>query len=984
MPSSPAPSTPPEGPTSNPATSVDIKDKMHTAPSTDKAVEGDVLDLVDSDSDEDAAMKDADKGKEKSKGTKRKGNDTPTSAPTKKKSKTSTSKSSPSTGGSKSKKASPPAGDDKEKKLVTLNLKTNKFDFKQKEMKASGTASYMRELPDFLDFVAKLFAEDKDAVLDEWPEEHHGIVAKLVHESTSTVGVVASQVRKTLIATVEIHLSGLEDSQEQGESGSVDERLPLAPLKSLISTLATRINYGLTASDLADAGIDLPEGVKDVHNGLQIWCWEVKDEGLLGSEVVGRYEKRRAEREEAKAECLALLKILTPEQQAAVLSKSKPSLNDKAEPKSTPAAKEKKPVESASAAAKAKGKVKAKSDAEGEEEEEEPKEEGEDDEVMVEEGKGKKPAAPPAAPKPKKAKKEKVLTEEEKAEKEEKERKKAEEAAEKEAKKQERLAAKAERDAVKAEKDKKKREKEEAEEKKEQLKKKQSNAFASFFTKTSPIPEAGPSKASSTIPAKSTAASSAATAAASSSASKPKKDGFDYVFHPFTVRPNVELAKVCRDSEKEGKSVKISEDGDLDASALLSQYKSSFRPSSVLTLSSYPSPPIGVRKTVEQISSADVTNNDASVFLDLLNDRKKVQVKVLKFADDVRPGYVGTWTKTSRVVGFRTPFARESALLNYDYDSEVEWEDEPEGEGEDLGGLGDDDSDKDDDERDSDADSWLAEDDEIEFEEGYDEEGDLVMMDAEGRGGGAVDSDIEIVMDEAEEKRRREKERQRKKRKAEKDNAPRGKRRNAPLPPIIKGLAWEDEEGISTEPLFAPMKAVFLNDAHFGLNPFTFVSKPFTTSSSTSTSHPSGSSSSTAKGKGKENTPLASSSAPPPPPLERDPITGKLPAAPHTSSPSTVQTVPAGTINLLKPKRPSPSKPFPADLMPRFILAVHGSTDAKALVIGAFVKGVQAEGRKDCTKAATEAKWSEVVVKVGKKQCVREEVRREFGVAVEA
>ena len=73
--------------------------------------------------------------------------------------------------------------------------------------------------------------------------------------------------------------------------------------------------------------------------------------------------------------------------------------------------------------------------------------------------------------------------------------------------------------------------------------------------------------------------------------------------------------------------------------------------------------------------------------LDLL---KSIPVKILKFAEDVRPPYIGTYTRLrdaqsiSRIA--RNPFRRELPETNYDYDSEAEWE-EP-GEGEDLDSEG--------------------------------------------------------------------------------------------------------------------------------------------------------------------------------------------------------------------------------------------------------------------------------------------------------
>lgn len=73
--------------------------------------------------------------------------------------------------------------------------------------------------------------------------------------------------------------------------------------------------------------------------------------------------------------------------------------------------------------------------------------------------------------------------------------------------------------------------------------------------------------------------------------------------------------------------------------------------------------------------------------LDLL---KSISVRFLKFAEDVRPPYIGTYTRLQdpRIARkiCRNPFSRELPSTDYDYDSEAEWE-EP-GEGEDLDSEG--------------------------------------------------------------------------------------------------------------------------------------------------------------------------------------------------------------------------------------------------------------------------------------------------------
>ena len=63
-----------------------------------------------------------------------------------------------------------------------------------------------------------------------------------------------------------------------------------------------------------------------------------------------------------------------------------------------------------------------------------------------------------------------------------------------------------------------------------------------------------------------------------------------------------------------------------------------------------------------------------------------IPIKYIQFAEDVRPPYIGTFTKILEPRAHsnlcRNPFSRTLPAVNYDYDSEAEWE-EP-GEGEDL------------------------------------------------------------------------------------------------------------------------------------------------------------------------------------------------------------------------------------------------------------------------------------------------------------
>ena len=96
----------------------------------------------------------------------------------------------------------------------------------------------------------------------------------------------------------------------------------------------------------------------------------------------------------------------------------------------------------------------------------------------------------------------------------------------------------------------------------------------------------------------------------------------------------------------------------------------------------------------------DLTSGNATDSKDPLQMLHKVPVKFLKYTEDVRPPYIGTYSKApvehsiSKLC--RNPFSRALPAVNYDYDSEAEWE-EPE-EGEELNSEGEEEGDDEDDE----------------------------------------------------------------------------------------------------------------------------------------------------------------------------------------------------------------------------------------------------------------------------------------------
>ncbi|GAA5859252.1 hypothetical protein JCM1840_003819 [Sporobolomyces johnsonii] len=898
-------SSPPKSSTSTQATTAE-KDKP--APTSEMLIDHD----EPHDSDVEVLDADDEQQGDTAKRTKRKSQGSPSVKPAKK-AKASTSKPTPKTA-SKAKSNLTNSAD--EAKLV--EFKNGKLVHKQKAgPKVDAATSVMIERVAFVSYAVNLFKDDSSALLEEWPSEHLGVIAKAVHESPLTLVGLAKSIKTSLADAIEPSMNAIDDSQEEKEGDrSVADRIDTAALKKTIESLATRINYGLDASDLPDG---LPEGVSAVPSTLQHWVWEVTDSSLLPTEFVQKFEKRKTEREEIKRSALELFLSLPAQDQTALLEKKATGSSSSSKAAAASTAQDK---------SRAKGKGKAKAT---KEEEEESDDEKEREDKKPAKGKGKK----------------KELTEEEKQDAEHKARVKAEEKAEKEAEKEAKRkereakkAAKAEKDAAEAEKKaqkaKEKAEKKAVEEKKQAAFKKQQNMLSGFLVKKSPSLEAdqaqaGPSTASPSV----------------KDGKRPESD-FNRVFRPFHVRPGVELAPINRFAPKAGTSVEVKIDSkpDLTLKDSLASFTKNVPKRHIPPYNPHPEPPVSVREAVRGITDSNLTSQDASEWYALLKDREKVAVKFLKFREDVRPGYIGTWTKTSRVVGPRTPFDRDGGLLKYDYDSEAEWEDEPDDDDAENVESGGEMSDEADSDAASEADSWLAEDDEIEYEEGYDAEGDVVMMSAEegGRRAKEEGDDDVIVVESAkdQEKERRRKDKERKKKAEERAKK---KKMAGPLLPLIKGPAWEDRDGKSSEPVFKAMKIQFLNDAAFGLDPFTFVSKPFSAPIAT-TSAPS---------KGKENVSILSAS---------------------TCTPAKLADVPTTTASSSRKARP-----FPDQLLPRLLRDIHGSDKSRNVLVDEFVRWSKAEGVA-CTKTAVEAKYKDIgVKKVKGKMVVPEEMLVKFGIS---
>ena len=178
---------------------------------------------------------------------------------------------------------------------------------------------------------------------------------------------------------------------------------------------------------------------------------------------------------------------------------------------------------------------------------------------------------------------------------------------------------------------------------------------------------------------------------------------YERSFLPFWVQPHTTLApynRFARDDEGT-KYVQSKIDEIIDPTSGASGKEDNvFNPYDLLHISSHhykgPKKPHRVVKDIitkihgsaqHPVDSSDFKAHKVTKPPEML---RSISIKYLRFAEDVRPPYIGTYTKflsdhSSRKL-CKNPFIRALPQTNYDYDSEAEWE-EP-GEGEDLDSEG--------------------------------------------------------------------------------------------------------------------------------------------------------------------------------------------------------------------------------------------------------------------------------------------------------
>jgi len=194
---------------------------------------------------------------------------------------------------------------------------------------------------------------------------------------------------------------------------------------------------------------------------------------------------------------------------------------------------------------------------------------------------------------------------------------------------------------------------------------------------------------------------------------KAQPSDYERQFKPFYMPSNTTLAPYNRPS-RDDKGLAVTRDKiDEGLKVNLEAEKTAERQGSATMLELLPSsrnkvhrPPaqvFAVKDIMEKIDGTtsrpiDLTGAQLNQATDNpLHLLASISMKCLKFAEDVRPPYIGTYTRLrgaqsiSRLA--RNPFGRGLPNTNYDYDSEAEWEDPIDGE--DLDSEGEEDADDD-------------------------------------------------------------------------------------------------------------------------------------------------------------------------------------------------------------------------------------------------------------------------------------------------
>ncbi|KAI0747928.1 chromatin assembly factor 1 subunit A-domain-containing protein [Daedaleopsis nitida] len=733
------------------------------------------------------------------------------------------------------------------------------------------------------------------------PDEHKPVIAKLVHESDKTLQALSKHVQQQLLPEVD---------EYEDDNSDIRAMLPLDTVENAIKSVAKRVNYGLDSTG---------EGGKVPASWL-VWRWELSDvcRDWLPKTAKEKADNRLRERQQAKQDVKTLFESLPDHERVAILGTNKTPAKVKhakgvpgsstinlRQTTSTPPGATVIDLSKDEPVTLAQNKVIMESAT---------------PETNAGETPDKRSVGRPKRPMdPEKAAKVCFVQEKER---------------------QEKKAAKVER-----------------EKKVEAAQAKSRSIMANFFGKAKGSASASPAKGRD--------------GETGSPGPTSAQSDFQRTFRPFAIKKDTVLAPqnwFRERSSREKRQRKAASrttrnviviDDDEDATELedvimedaqdLDSMAPRDRLRDILTrLPAGPNPsrrplqptgyktynPLSVRGLMSQLTEAEVAGDDTEVrrLLAILRNRQALPAKAFMFHEDARPGYFGTFTRNSREIGPRSPFARDAVQVDYTYDSGEEWAEEDAGDADDVVEDGDEDGDGDE-EQDSDMDSWLVDDDEVE------DPGTPI----EERLGSPNFPDIDLLPLGSGNGKRKAKE--------EKEKSSGGKKRRVviPLVPFVKGPEWELSVGRCAYEPFKAYRIQLFNDTSHPIDPFRFVSQPVEQQIH-------------ASGSGQSHSHTADGFAIPALP----PHLTKSSSHPSALTPSSSTSSDASPAPIAKRPAPAPRNPFPEAHLPHLLARINElATSSLQGIVETVHRELQAHKVK---KNAIEAKVREVGEKCKEKK----------------
>ncbi|KAG0273511.1 Chromatin assembly factor 1, subunit A [Linnemannia exigua] len=586
-----------------------------------------------------------------------------------------------------------------------FKVRSGKASFTENKLKFSAHPSSIADLCKFHEYRERLqeamdFSQFTGVKLESdyveitcIPQEHYGLIAKLVEESDLPLSELASGLKPTLCP---IGFDAFAEFSASGEASSMDvdstmedveatqsstittpckraaTTVSLAAITEAIQAVAQRVNYGVPLVNLPGQAFVTPPN-------LSVFRWEVQDiDQYFPSDMKAAVVRRRTKRMEASAALTAWFLGLDTKQQ-----------EDLAPPPVHPV------IASEALLGVETGRV-ALGGAEGMDVDKEmtvgPDGTTRPGVVLLEGQPIVEAAVDPAVLelKLKEAENKKKEAEAKEERRLEKERKMAEKQHEKSMKEAERLQ-KEEAKKKKAEEDKLKQDQ-------------RAKMFVGFFKNTTPA--ADKKDAAQTING--------------TDCSAPPLVGR---FHPFHVKKNTTLAPINRfvsepHSDTIDKELGLSKSNDFDREE---DMQNEDRDTDMMDVDMEAAPSLDTRTAKTTLSSlfsrtgrtvgsdtsrprtkkrlpqgardmsvADVIQSglllqedqDAEDVSSVLTwkDIPALRMRLLQFAENYRPAYYGTWSKRSKNVTGRRILGKDTELVDYDFDSEAEWEEDEEGE----------------------------------------------------------------------------------------------------------------------------------------------------------------------------------------------------------------------------------------------------------------------------------------------------------------